>query len=58
MVYDITDQDSFTKVKKWVKELREQVGTNVVIAICGNKIDLERQRVVDLRAAEASVSYL
>ncbi|KAH7829719.1 Rab21a [Monocercomonoides exilis] len=53
LVYDITDIDSFVKVKKWVKELHAMVGTNIAIAICGNKIDREREKVVDLSEAEA-----
>lgn len=46
LVYDITDAESFTKVKKWVKELRKIVGNDIVIAIAGNKIDLEKMRNV------------
>ncbi|KAH7825245.1 Rab21b [Monocercomonoides exilis] len=56
LVYDITDIDSFVKVKKWVKELHAMVGTNIAIAICGNKIDREREKVVDLSEAEAYAS--
>merc|ERR1711988_1780863 len=47
LVYDITDADSFTKVKAWVKELRKMVGPDIQIAIAGNKIDLPKtSRVV------------
>ena len=58
LVYDITDIDSFVKVKKWVKELHSMVGTNIAIAICGNKIDKEREKVVDLHEAERYLSLL
>ncbi|KAL1516586.1 hypothetical protein ABEB36_000482 [Hypothenemus hampei] len=44
LVYDITDQDSFQKVKTWVKELRKMLGQEVSLAIVGNKIDLEKDR--------------
>jgi Ras-related protein Rab-21 len=47
LVYDITDAESFNKVKNWVKELRKIVGTDIVIVIAGNKIDLEKNRNVD-----------
>lgn len=47
LVYDITDNNSFTKVRNWVKELKSQLGESVVLAIVGNKSDLERQRAVD-----------
>eukprot|EP01111_Echinosteliopsis_oligospora_P017905 TRINITY_DN794_c1_g1_i1.p1 TRINITY_DN794_c1_g1~~TRINITY_DN794_c1_g1_i1.p1 ORF type:complete len:212 (-),score=55.47 TRINITY_DN794_c1_g1_i1:32-667(-) len=52
LVYDITDRDSFIKVQNWVKELRKMLGTNVTLAIAGNKADLERSRVVTLEEAE------
>eukprot|EP00730_Choanoeca_flexa_P013071 TRINITY_DN4939_c0_g1_i1.p1 TRINITY_DN4939_c0_g1~~TRINITY_DN4939_c0_g1_i1.p1 ORF type:complete len:200 (+),score=44.14 TRINITY_DN4939_c0_g1_i1:117-716(+) len=53
LVYDITDQDSFQKVKKWVKELKKMLKGDIVLAICGNKADLEKQRTVDHSMAEA-----
>ena len=46
MVYDITDAESFEKVKNWVKELKKIVGDNICIAMAGNKIDLEKDRHV------------
>lgn len=53
LVYDITDTDSYNKVKKWVKELRKVVDDNIPIAIVGNKIDLERNRHVNAKEAAA-----
>ncbi|KAH8419771.1 hypothetical protein KR009_002290 [Drosophila setifemur] len=46
LVYDITDQDSFQKVKSWVRELRQMRGTEISLIIVGNKTDLEEQRAV------------
>ena len=46
LVYDITDAESFSRVKKWVKELRKIVGSDIAIAIAGNKCDLEKNRNV------------
>lgn len=45
-VYDITDGDSLDRVKKWVQELKNHASDNIVIAIAGNKIDLEKRRHV------------
>lgn len=53
LVYDITDRESFTKVRHWVKELRKIVGKNIVLVIAGNKADLEKKRQVDNAEAEA-----
>merc|ERR1719397_1624065 len=61
LVYDITDEDSFQKVKVWVKELRRMVGSDICLVIAGNKADLETRRVVERAAAEkfaASVNAL
>jgi len=46
LVFDVTDSESFEKVKMWVKELRKMVGKDISIAIAGNKSDLERNRQV------------
>jgi Ras-related protein Rab-21 len=45
-VYDITDGDSLDRVKKWVQELKNHASDKIVIAIAGNKIDLEKRRHV------------
>jgi len=46
LVYDITDFESFTKVRKWVRELKSIVGNDIAIVIAGNKADLEKHRAV------------
>uniref|UniRef100_A0A914WYL8 Ras-related protein Rab-21 n=1 Tax=Plectus sambesii TaxID=2011161 RepID=A0A914WYL8_9BILA len=51
LVYDITDEDSFFKVKNWVKELRRMLGETVVLIIVGNKTDLNKDRRVALNTA-------
>jgi len=51
LVYDITDEDSFVKVKNWVRELRKMLGDNIELCIAGNKIDLEKDRKVDKATA-------
>ena len=53
LVYDITDEDSFTKVKNWVKELRKMLGDDVCLCIVGNKTDLEKDRAVPIAEAES-----
>ncbi|KAK4832082.1 hypothetical protein QYF61_020697 [Mycteria americana] len=52
LVYDITDEDSFQKVKNWVKELRKMLGNEICLCIVGNKIDLEKERHVSVQEAE------
>jgi Ras-related protein Rab-21 len=52
LAYDITDKESFDKVKVWLKELHQVVGENINIVVVGNKIDLERERKVPKKDAE------
>uniref|UniRef100_A0A1B6CP69 Ras-related protein Rab-21 n=2 Tax=Clastoptera arizonana TaxID=38151 RepID=A0A1B6CP69_9HEMI len=52
LVYDITDEDTFQKVKNWVKELKKMLGSDICLTIAGNKVDLEKQRTVPLQDAE------
>jgi len=40
VVYDVTKLTSLDKAKSWVKELQRQANPNIVIALCGNKVDL------------------
>eukprot|EP01064_Diplonema_japonicum_P031167 TRINITY_DN5498_c2_g1_i1.p1 TRINITY_DN5498_c2_g1~~TRINITY_DN5498_c2_g1_i1.p1 ORF type:complete len:246 (+),score=37.45 TRINITY_DN5498_c2_g1_i1:93-740(+) len=47
LVYDITDADTFDKVKTWVRELRKMVGEDIQICVAGNKCDLQSRRQVD-----------
>uniref|UniRef100_UPI001A9D0B2F ras-related protein Rab-31 n=1 Tax=Ictidomys tridecemlineatus TaxID=43179 RepID=UPI001A9D0B2F len=52
IVYDITKQDSFHTLKKWVKELKEHGPERIVVAIAGNKCDLSDIREVPLKDAK------
>lgn len=53
VVYDITRAATFNTLKAWVRELQQMGPENVVIAICGNKNDLEDRREVDSAEARA-----
>ncbi|XP_061617768.1 ras-related protein Rab-21 [Phyllopteryx taeniolatus] len=53
LVYDITDEDSFQKVKSWVRELRKMLGNDICLCIVGNKIDLDKDRNVSTEEAES-----
>jgi len=46
VVYDITDAESFVGAKAYVEELQRQGSTDIVIALCGNKLDLASRREV------------
>lgn len=53
VVYDITNPESFTRAKSWVKELHRQASANIVISLAGNKADLGNKRMVEYDEAQA-----
>ncbi|KZV21724.1 hypothetical protein F511_02882 [Dorcoceras hygrometricum] len=48
LVYDITRKSTFESLKKWLKELREFGGPEMVVVLVGNKSDLLHSREVNL----------
>ncbi|CAH9104819.1 unnamed protein product [Cuscuta europaea] len=46
LVYDITRRTTFESLRKWVVELRELGGSDMVIVLVGNKCDLGSAREV------------
>jgi Ras-related protein Rab-1A len=50
-VYDITNQESFSNIKNWIKDL-QNVGNDIKGVIIGNKIDLEQKRDVSKQDLE------
>merc|ERR1719326_910928 len=48
IVYDITSKESFDAAKSWVVELQS---TDTLIALAGNKTDLEANRQVEKETA-------
>ncbi|KAK4801825.1 hypothetical protein SAY86_000028 [Trapa natans] len=53
IVYDMTNQASFERAKKWVQELQAQGNLNMVMALAGNKADLLDARKVTSEATQA-----
>jgi len=53
VVYDLTNRQSFVRAKSWVKELQRQGNPNIVIALAGNKLDLQDKRQIDIEEAKA-----
>jgi GTPase SAR1 family protein len=52
VVFDITKKDSFNGAKSWVKELQRRGDPHVVIALAGNKADMESKRKVQTEEAQ------
>ncbi|KAF7820162.1 ras-related protein RABF1 [Senna tora] len=49
VVYDITSPESFNKAQYWVKELQKHGSSDIVMALVGNKADLNEQRKVPVQ---------
>lgn len=63
LVYDITKQQSFDHVQRWLEELRAHADANIVIMLIGNKSDLSNLRQVETDTArefaeKESLSFL
>ena len=43
IVYDIQSQSSFARAKSWVRELQKQGNAALVMALAGNKCDMEEK---------------
>lgn len=58
IVYDITKRSSFLSVGKWVEEVRRYSGSSILVALVGNKADLDTLREVEFEEAEAMCQYM
>lgn len=46
LIYDITNQSSFTNIKNWISQIKEYLGEEACITLVGNKVDLESNRKI------------
>lgn len=53
VVFDITDRESFSNVRQWMKEVERYAGDNVTRVLVGNKCDLAPKREVSYDEGEA-----
>ncbi|XP_066374459.1 ras-related protein RHN1-like [Miscanthus floridulus] len=51
VVFDITSTDSYVRAKRWVDELQRQGNPHLVMALVGNKVDLQERRQVGTQEA-------
>lgn len=58
IVYDITKRSSLLSVARWVEEVRRYSGNSVLLALVGNKADLETLREVEFEEAETMSQYM
>ena len=52
IAYDITNRSSFLNVTNWIEDVRAERGSDVIIMLVANKIDLADRRKVTLEELE------
>eukprot|EP00731_Ephydatia_muelleri_P027413 Em0019g286a len=52
LVYDITQEATFTNVTKWLRNIEENAIAGVALLLVGNKVDLSAQRQVTTERGE------
>lgn len=52
VVYDITNRASFLNTSKWIEDVRNERGNDVIIILVGNKTDLSEKRQVSVEEGE------
>lgn len=58
IVYDLTKEQSFLSVKKWMEEVKEHADPDIVIMLVGNKLDLCEQRPAERKVStERAVEF-
>lgn len=61
VVFDLTSPSSLGRAKSWIKELQLQASEQIVIALVGNKLDLDNRQVpretAESYATEAGLLY-
>ena len=53
IVYDITQPESFTGAKNWIEEIKRKGNPDCIIALLGNKIDLDKHRKVTQKEVDS-----
>jgi small GTP-binding protein len=52
LLFDVTDENSFLKVEKWMKEIENNANKDTAVYLVGNKIDCIDHRIVEREKAE------
>lgn len=52
IVYDITDQSSFSKVEDWIRDVRNLAPPDCQLVLFGNKLDLAQQRAISTQQGQ------
>jgi small GTP-binding protein len=57
LVFDLSDRDTFKKIKLWIESIHLKAGEDVVITLVGNKVDLKNSDGVELISDTEVVNF-
>jgi Ras-related protein Rab-8A len=57
LVYDVTDQKTFSSVTEWMAHINNNADKNVKILLVGNKVDLENREVTFEQGKELAMKF-
>merc|ERR1712142_1189455 len=57
VVYDISSQDTFHSVNKWIEQVRNEREKEVLIVLVGNKYDLDHREVSEQEGKEKALDH-
>lgn len=52
MVYDISNRETFTNIQSWLQDCKDICPKDTILALVGNKIDLDDKRQVSVSEAK------
>lgn len=58
VVYDVTNRQSFLNTLRWIEEVRNERGSDVIIVLVGNKTDLVDKRQVSIEEGDSKARDL
>merc|ERR1712130_596295 len=63
IVYDVTEEKSFSQIDKWIKDVKTQRSEDVIIFLVANKTDLSDRRIIPCddgkkKAEEHNIHYV
>lgn len=57
LVYDVTDEDSFTSISNWMHQIQIHASENVNMLLIGNKCDASNRRITYQQGSDLATSF-
>jgi Ras-related protein Rab-6A len=58
IIFDLTNEESYDNISKWIDFVKENSGEDVMMVVVGNKLDLIEERKVSYEVAKEKVQEL